>query len=423
MSARLAVHLGTHQLPELQRAARILLARPLVTVADGDDFRLIRRWETVLRNEFGQKLGYRLDVSRSAARLLRRPSTLSPDRGARLSSGRNERVLSRWVYIYLCLVLAALETPGTQVLASELFDRIEQGARGNAELQLDAKEYVQRRAFRDAIRYLEQLGVLILRDGDVESLARLPSATDTVGQVLFDIDRDAAAMCLVASPSILREVRSIDDFIAEPVPTSIEARRRQARQRLNRRLLDQPVVMLDDLDDDETELAWRNRRREAENISRLTGCSVELRREGMALIDHTVQPISRRRFPASDGVAHAALLWLDDMLGADAADDADHHEHGAPHRAVDAASVDESWQRVQDRYGSRFGKAAVEKPESFRAECVDLLAELGLVRSEADRDSRLAICAFASRFRADATIVGAAASDGAAPETSQQAMF
>ncbi|MFT7647511.1 MAG: hypothetical protein ACI8Y4_002260 [Candidatus Poriferisodalaceae bacterium] len=73
MSARLAVHVPAHQLPDLQRAARILLGRPLITSVDNERFALVRRWEQVLRHEFNQKLGYRLDVTRTAARLLRRP--------------------------------------------------------------------------------------------------------------------------------------------------------------------------------------------------------------------------------------------------------------------------------------------------------------------------------------------------------------
>lgn len=397
MTPRLAVHLSDHQLPEMQRAARVLLRNPLVTAGSGPDFRLIRKWETVLRNEFGQKLAYRLDVSRSAARLLRRPATVSRHRGARLDSGRR---LTRWAYVYLCLVLAAVEQPGQQVLASELLARIEQSVRGDERLQLDSTEYAQRRAFRDAVRYLEQTGVLAVRDGDVESLL-------ADGQVLFDIDRDAAAMCMVASPSILREVETIDDFVAEPAPTTMDGRRRRARQRLNRRLLDQPVVMLDDLDEDEAELAWRNRRREAENIARLTGCSVELRREGLALVDHAIQPISDRRFPASDAVAHAALLCLDALIGAieegDRASGNGEVADGDPrtHRHIEQDVVDRCWQSIIDSYGSRFGKASSERPERFRAECIDLLERFRLVRPAS---GGLDVSAFANRFRARATL-------------------
>ena len=41
MSARLAVHLPPHQLPELQRAARALLRSPLLTARDDENFRML----------------------------------------------------------------------------------------------------------------------------------------------------------------------------------------------------------------------------------------------------------------------------------------------------------------------------------------------------------------------------------------------
>jgi uncharacterized protein (TIGR02678 family) len=394
VSARLAVHLPAHQLPELQRAARCLLRTPLVTARDGDDFRLVRRWETVLRNEFGQKLGYRLDVRRSAARLLRRPATVSPHRGAVLESGRG---LTRWAYVYVCLVLAAIEEPGHQILASELVTRIEQSVRGDDRLRVDLTVFAQRKAFRDAVRFLEQVGILAVRDGDVEDLV-------VDGQVLFDIDRDAAAMCMVASPSILREVSSVEDFVREPTPTSMEARRRAARQRLNRRMIDQPMVTPADLDPDEVELAWRNRRREADNISRLTGCSVELRREGLALIDHPIQPISGRSFPATDSVAHAALLYLDALISA--LDDGAGGE-GVPApgpddprevaRRLDAEVAEACWARVGEEYGDRFAKAAREQPERFHADCRGLLEQFRMVGLDG---REVAVSAFANRFRA-----------------------
>lgn len=411
VNARLAVHLPPHQLPDLQRAARCLLRTPLVTVDAGADFRLIRRWEIVLRNEFSQKLGFRLDVSRSAARLLRRPATISPHRGAHLETGRE---LTRWAYVYLCLTLAAIEEPGHQILASELVTRIEQSTRGDERLRVDLTEHTQRKALRDSIRFLGQIGVLSVRDGDVDDLV-------SDGQVLFDIDRDAAAMCMVASPSILREVSSIDDFLREPSAGTMEARRRVSRQRLNRRMIDQPMVTLADLDPDETDLAWRNRRREAENIARLTGCTIELRREGVALIDHPTHPISGRSFPATDSIAHAALLYLDalvatvehgvgQMVDIDPSDEAADHVH----RPVDSATADACWDAVIDSYGDRFAKSAREQPESFRSECHRLLEQFALLRPAHDGssgapdspDNALLVSAFARRFRARPELVG-----------------
>lgn len=404
MTPTLTVHLPPHQLPELQRAARALLRRPLITAGQPDELRLVLKWEAVLRNEFAQKLGYRLDVSRSAARLLRRPASLTSTRGARLGTGRH---LSRWGYVYLCLTLAALEQPGHQVLASELLTRITQLARGDERLQLDSTEFVQRRAFRDAVRYLEEVGVLTVRDGDVDGLLN-------DGQVLWDIDRDAAAMCMVATPSVLRSVTSVADFITEPVPSDTEGRSRRARHQLNRRMIDQPVVLLRDLSADEAELAWRNRRREAENVARLTGCEIELRREGVALIDHPTQPISEASFPASNSVAHAALLWLTallDHLAGEPLDALASHEGNRDedgdrdvqqHRTVAHSVAEQLWVRVIDAYGSRLGKDAGEQPERFRADVDAILERFGLVLQ---RPQRVAVSAFANRFRANPTVV------------------
>lgn len=423
MTTRLAVHLPPHQLPEMQRAARALLRRPLVTSRQGEDFRLILKWETVLRNEFGQKLGYRLDVSRSAARLLRRPASLTAHRGARLGTGRS---LSRWGYVYLCLTLAALEHPGHQVLASELLTRIAQLARGDDRLQLDSTEFVQRRAFRDAVRYLEELGVLSVRDGDVDSLL-------SEGQVLWDIDRDAAAMCMVASPSVLRSVSSVDDFIAEPTPSDGDGRSRRARHMLNRRVIDQPVVLPADLSANEADLAWRNRRREADNLARLTGCEIELRREGIALIDHPGQPIGDAQFPGANAAAHAALLWLTALLGhleqvptmttPDGGDAAASGDDIRPERFVDDATAGALWTQMSAEYAPRLGKDAREKPTQFRNEVATLLDRFRLV---VPRPGGVAVTAFANRYRADPTLVGDAAPADASVDTTgpeQQAMF
>lgn len=425
--ARIAAQLAPHQLGEFQRAARLLLRRPLVTSKDPEAFALVRRWEQVLGNEFSQKFGYRLDVSRTSARLLRRPASLSAQRGARLPNGRP---MSRWGYVYFALVLAALEQPGRQVLASELLDRIEQRARGDEQLSLDAREYAQRKGFSDAVKYLGYLGVLTVRDGDVDTIV-------DDGQVLFDIDRDAAAMCLVASPSILREVTTVDDFIATPTGGSTAVRSTNARQRLNRRLIDQPVVSVDDLDDDEYQLAWRNRRREADNITRLTGCDVELRAEGMALIDVTVEPISGERFPGNDSIAHASLLWLDRMLASldelhdsgDSADTtagsttsvADEEPHLDDHGEVDTvlrrppsiatrrlsrADSDRAWDEMFADYGTRFAREARDRPERFRSQCVDLLERFGLLghREHQWQGGSVEIFAAAARFRAVASM-------------------
>ncbi|MFT7647512.1 MAG: hypothetical protein ACI8Y4_002261 [Candidatus Poriferisodalaceae bacterium] len=298
-------------------------------------------------------------------------------------------MLTRWGYVYFSLALAVLERPRQQILAAELLREIHDLAPAHSGMNLDQTDHSQRRGFSDALSVLISVGVLNERDGRLDRLLRDEEA-------LFDIDRDAAALCLVASPSVLREVKTVQDFITEPEHTNTEARSRAARQRLDRRLIDQPVVLLDDLSPEEMELAWRNRRREADNIHRLTGCSVEIRAEGMALVDSTVEPIGRTSFPGRGSTAQAALLWLDVLL-----------EHRDPDAEGDRMFVsrveaDAGWDRVISRYGSRFNKDAREKPDLFRRHVEADLAQFGLLLRTVTPtgDSGWHVVAAAARYRA-----------------------
>jgi len=401
VSARLAIHLAPHELPELQRAARTLLGHPLVTASypNTDALPAVRRWETVLRNEFAQRFGYRLDVGRSSARLLRRPSALTSLRPARRDN--SGRAFTPWAYAFMCLALAAAEQSGRQVLASELVERIEQRARGDAELPVNLTVHAQRRALVDALDLLDRLGVITARDGDIESLMG-------EGQVLFDIDREALGHCLVASPSVLREVRTTADFLVEPHGDAPDAATRAARHAVNRRLVDQPVVLFDELSTDEAEMARRNRRREAEGLTRLTGCDVELRREGMAVIDVTAQPLGGRPFPAGGTEAHAALLWLAALVDAVRPDHSINSGAGAggvddPPADVlcSAATLDDTWNAVFERYGTRFRKQARERPADLRASATDLLVHHGLIRPV--DGGAFTVRAVAARFRVEVT--------------------
>jgi len=390
MTARLAVHLADHELPELQRSARILLGHPLVTTTYPNPEALveIRRLESVLRTEFTQRFGYRLDVGRTSARLLRRPARLSADRPARRPNGRE---FSPWTYTFVCLALAVGEQAGRQVLASEMVERIGHRARGDEQLPVDLTVHAQRRALVDALELLDRLGVIVARDGEIESIMG-------EGQVLFDIDREALGRCLVASPSVLREVETAADFLVEPVGDAPDALTRAARHSINRRLVTEPVVLFDDLSEVEAEVARRTRRREADLITRLTGCEIELRREGMAIVDSTTHPLAGSAFPSGGTIAHACLLWLNALVvevrsGIDTTSVEVPVEVPCPIEAADAA-----WAAMFERFGARFKASYRDRPDDLRLEVAVLLARHGLIRITA---AEVFVRAVAARYAVD----------------------
>jgi hypothetical protein len=98
---------------EQQRAVRALLRRPLL-LEGADEFRLVRRYATELREWFDANTGWRLHVDTEVARLVKRPATLDdPSHPAR--EPRSHVAFGRRRYVLTCLALAVLERADAQI--------------------------------------------------------------------------------------------------------------------------------------------------------------------------------------------------------------------------------------------------------------------------------------------------------------------
>jgi uncharacterized protein (TIGR02678 family) len=134
------------------------------------------------------------------------------------------------------------------------------------------------------LRWLLHLGALRRVQGDEEHFLRDRS------DVLYSIGRPVLAHMLAArrSPSQI----SATDFPsrlaaigAEPPAATPEARNRQIKVALGRRLLDDPVVYLVQLADDERAYLDRQRGHLLPDLQRATGLEPEVRAEGLLLAD------------------------------------------------------------------------------------------------------------------------------------------
>lgn len=376
MAARVAVQLEPAALEEVQRAARILLAHPIVTDQWPRPGALVavRRWEAVLRAEFDRVLGYRLDVGRTCARLYRRPAALAGNRGAFTATER-PRPLGPLACSYFCLVLAAAEGLGDQTTASQIAEEVQRLRAGDEALPVDLTRHDQRRAFVDALKWLETRGVLVLRDGELEHWV----AGDGGGDALYDLDQDVVSRLLVASPSVLRDVDAVWDFLAEPIGPSDEARTRALRHRVARRIVTEPVVSLADLDPAELAHFRHRRTRIVADLERLTGAQVEVRAEGVLLIDGG--DLSPEAFPGTGTETQAALLWGAELVevatapvpeeGADALD---------PWWSVPLVEADAAWDGVVARYRSRFRAEYRDEPHRLRRVVERMLSRFGLLQ-------------------------------------------
>ncbi|MPZ80534.1 MAG: TIGR02678 family protein [Actinophytocola sp.] len=408
----------TFELADYQRAARTLLTHPLVTQTYPNPGALpaIRRWAAELREDLLETFGYRLELSRTTARLLRTLDQLDESQPARTHT---DRPFDRRRYAYLALTLAALGRAGTQIALSELADAVAADAIRIAGLGLSTERAADRAAFVDAVAWLEVRGALTLADGSARRWADDPTA----GEALYDIDRDVVR-AVYRPTRVLQHLRSVTALLTTPTAHSRDTRRREAGHRARRALLERPVVYYDELDQDA-----RNILRGPHalgDVERITGLTTERRAEGVAVLD-TSGAFSDRRFPGTGTVAQAALLLIGeiadriedidaaplvrlaapdrrvaDLAGAidaglpsggvlgelaDQDEDAGTGQHGEPEDERENTGhplLEDGWLAavlagLLDRYGSTFAAAWRADPARLLAAALDLLAELRIV--------------------------------------------
>jgi uncharacterized protein (TIGR02678 family) len=295
----------------LQRAARLLLTRPLLVagLTPDEDFRLVRTYASELRDWFDRETGWRLVADAQTIRLMR----LTADPRDETHPARDPKArtpFSRQRYVLSCLALAALERADGQITLGRLAEDVVLAAADPAlaatgfTFALDRRE---RRADMVAVvRLLLHWGVLRRVAGHEDAYL------GTSGDVLYDVDRRVIAGVLASSrgPSMIADAAPGGRLAAltdEVVPDVDDARNRALRHRLTRLLLEQPVVYYDELT--EAELAYLTSQRYAilNRITQLTGLVGEVRAEGVAMVD-PADELTDVRMPAEGMQSHLTLL-------------------------------------------------------------------------------------------------------------------
>ncbi|MFI9765815.1 TIGR02678 family protein [Streptomyces sp. NPDC052415] len=282
---------------ERRAAARLLLAHPLVTSTGphSDTFPLIRRHADWLAQRFQQVFGYRLLVEASYARLFK--AGLGPGSGHRLERPSTGTPFTPRTYTYLALALSVLVTAPEQVLLSQLVADLRVAA-VDAGIEVDdIGRQAERRTLAAALRQLVDWGVLKETEGHVSALAE-----ERGGEALLTVDREIAR-AVVAGP--LTQSRDGADLVRRAADPGFGGPRTYVR----RRLVETPVVHLDDLTGAEREWLRTRQRRESQAFSELLGLEAEIRAEGIALVDPDGD-LTDLHLPGTGTVAQAALLLV-----------------------------------------------------------------------------------------------------------------
>jgi uncharacterized protein (TIGR02678 family) len=379
---------------ERTRGLRALLTSPLLDAGD-PDYTLVRRHERELARTLQSTFGYQLEVGSTAARAsgpptpdgLRRPIRVPPTS----VSGRR-RSVDEWAALddrgclLLLLTLASLERSGRQIALADLAREVERsGADVDRPATVDFRERRERAAFADGLEVLCGWGVLEHTSGSRESYSRRDHGDD---EALFTIDRRRLAM-LLRDPARTLEARTLDELLDESsrYPPTPEGENRARFERLARRLIEDPLLLLDDLDQSDRHYFVGQRARVEDAVASATGHQIERRAEGSALIvdDRAFTDIP---FPTNATVKQVALL-LCDVLAATPAGE-----------GLSGEALRDAVHGLVDAYGTHWGRDAADPfvVSALTEAATQVLTDLGMLRrTEA---GGLLPTPLAARFRA-----------------------
>lgn len=374
--ARLRDATSLGQIEERQLALRTLLMHPILPAREprAEAFRLVRRHAGELRDWLARMAGWTLVIQTDLLRLRKTPAALDDSTRPALDPA-SEAPFTKFRYALLCLTVAVLENEDRQTTLELLAHRTQMLADADPRLaasgfELDLTSQSCRRDLVCVIRLLESLGVLSRDDGDDQQFIA------GTGDALYRVERPplAAMLCVSRPPCMLSGMSWADRLAAlheTEQPDTDEVHNLQLRHHLVRRLLDEPVLYLDQLTQQQADYLANQRSYILGEVARATGLEPEIRREGIALLDPHGDA-SDTGLPESGTRGHATLLmaeWFAERLRSGHAqgaswDDIDRHfvELAAAHAA--------HWRRGVDQPAAR---------ESLAREVMFRLESLGLV--------------------------------------------
>jgi len=391
---------------ERTRGLRALLTAPFLDAGD-PDYTLVRRHERELARTLQSTFGYQLEVGSTAARAcgpptpdgLRRPIRVPPTS----RSGRR-RPVDEWPALddrgslLLLLTLASLERGSRQIALADLAREVERsGADVDPVVTVDFRERRERAAFADGLEVLCAWGVLEHTSGSRESYSRRDHGDD---EALFTIDRRRLAM-LLRDPARALEARTLEDMLDESsrYPPTPEGENRARFERLARRLTEDPLLLLEDLDESDRAYFVGQRARVEDAVESATGHQIERRAEGSALIvdDRSFTDIP---FPTNATVKQVALL-LCDVLAAT-----------SPGEGLSGEALRDAVHDLVAAYGTHWGRDAADPfaVSALTDAATRILTDLGLLRQT--KAGGLVPTPLAARFRAP-TLRAAGAGAGA----------
>lgn len=285
-----------------------LLAAPLVSARlHPERFSAVLRHRAKLTEWIG-RLGYRLVISGTVARLHRDPS--GPQRTAAPPALDPPQ---RRTLVLVTLVAAACEGSDATTTVQALSDEVRalSVSPGARITPYDPDRRAERQAFARGLDQLVGLGILLRRTSD-EALLRQWEEDGTGVGAGYEIDRDA--LLQFTDPYTVELAFRTDDRTVADDGDAASARTATRSQRLLRTLVEDTALLYADLHPVDAEYARGQRTWLAGHAADMTGGTVEIREEGMLLRlpdDRPASAAAIMAFPVATTPSWFALKMLD----------------------------------------------------------------------------------------------------------------
>ena len=364
---------------ETQQAFTGLLAQPVLTRQGAPEaFARVRRHGRTLTEWFDTRLGYRLVLTPTSARLLRLALAENP---ATVHAPRPFEAPPRRALVLAVLAAAAAEDADDVTSTQDLSDRVAAlSARDEVPVApYDADRFTERQLFVRGVGLLVAAGALTPTERRSEDAREgWAHRRDSVGGA-FDVQRDL--LVRLVHPGNLRAAlgagpglapRTVGGAASAPEPAGSDAVA-HARFGVMRRILELPVCLVEDLTEAERAYLTKQRSRLAEWCHDMTGWSLEHRQEGVALVPD-VESGTDLPFPRQRAVDFATLLVLGRLLRG-----AGESPAGGGAVVVPAAALLMAAAEVREAY-PRAMTTALDTPASVADHALELLLALDLLR-------------------------------------------
>lgn len=360
---------------ETAAALRLLARRPwLISGRDDEAIAAVRRNLPAMRETLA-RLGWVLVVERGLIRMRKSP----PARREAWAAEGPTPLQASWFF----LLVAGAESVAPRVALAQLVAAARAAA---AEAGLPVKHDIsERRAIVRALRMLDDRGVVMQVDGDVDG---------------FVEDENAPVLLAVHHSRLAHVIANFapGDAAADPAMWLEQLEREpDPARRMRRRLVDDAVVHVVDLD--EAEADWLSRRVRGDDggpLATAFGLQLERRTEGASFVvpDEAfrhLHELGPTPFPAAGTVAHAALLMCEhaarDGVPGFLEEGAGIGWRGVSERDVREHLVALAAERADGRGGWR--RELVEDPRQLAEEIHAMLAGLDLLRIRQESGERV----------------------------------